>query len=166
MIRFLNVLKSTQATPKGENASCGRGRLPRGLAGVSFRLHWVPFTPSAVLLNGIPRNKVVCGCVALIERRGRLQAMTSSPNGGRAMRTMISLVVVATMIGGPAALAENTTKPNSGAGVPGLSGNKSGPPAKPGEQSNVRPDQSNVPGLPGNKSGPPAQKAPQGQKSQ
>jgi hypothetical protein len=81
------------------------------------------------------------------------------------MRTMISLIVVATIVGGPAALAQTTTAPNSGAGVQGLPGNKSGQAAKPGEQSSgVRPDQSKVPGLPGNKSGP-AQKPPQDQKN-
>ena len=40
---------------------------------------------------------------------------------------MISLIIVATIIGGPAALAQTSTPPNSGAGVPGLLGNKSGP---------------------------------------
>lgn len=66
------------------------------------------------------------------------------------MRTVMSLIVVATIIGGPAALAQTTTAPNSGAGVPSLPGNKSGLAAKPGEQSNgVRPDQSKVPGMPG-----------------
>ncbi len=75
------------------------------------------------------------------------------------MRIIISLIAAVLMIGTPAALAETTTAPNSGAGVQGLPGNKSGPAAKPGDQSNVRPDQSNVPGLPGNKSGP-AQKPP------
>ena len=65
---------------------------------------------------------------------------------------LAATLLVGTVIGGPAALAQTT--PNSGAGVPGLPGNKSGPALKPGEQSTVRPDQSNVPGLPGNKSGP------------
>lgn len=76
------------------------------------------------------------------------------------MRIMISLIVAAIMIGTPAAFAQSTTAPNSGAGVSGLPGNKSGPAVKPGERSNVRPDQSKVPGLPGNKSGPAAQKPP------
>ena len=83
------------------------------------------------------------------------------------MRMMISLIVAASMIGGPAALAQNTTAPNSGAGVRGLPGNKSGPAVKPGEQSSgIRQDQSKVPGLPGNKSGPAAQKPPKNQQSQ
>jgi hypothetical protein len=69
--------------------------------------------------------------------------------------TLAAVLLVGTVLGGArAALAQTTTAPNSGAGVPGLPGNKSGPAVKPGEQSNVRPDQSNVPGLPGNKSGP------------
>jgi hypothetical protein len=73
------------------------------------------------------------------------------------MKTITALAavfLVGSVIGAPAALAQTTTAPNSGAGVPGLPGNKSGPAMKPGDQSNVRPDQSNVPGLPGNKSGP------------
>jgi hypothetical protein len=80
------------------------------------------------------------------------------------MRTMMSLIVVAVIFGGPAALAQTTTAPNSGAGVPGAPGNKSGQAVKPGEQpSGVRPDQSKVPGMPGNKSGP-AEKPSQDQK--
>jgi hypothetical protein len=74
---------------------------------------------------------------------------------------LAAVLLVGTVIGGPAALAQTTTAPNSGAGVPGLPGNKSGPAMKPGGESNVRPDQSNVPGLPGNKSGP-AQQPPSG----
>jgi hypothetical protein len=82
------------------------------------------------------------------------------------MRTMISLIVVATIVGGPAALAQTTTAPNSGAGVPGMPGNKSGPAVKPGDQSTgTRPDQSRVPGLTGNKSGPPAHQSPEKQQS-
>jgi len=82
------------------------------------------------------------------------------------MRTMISVIIVATIFGGPAAFAQTTTAPNSGAGVQGLPGNKSGQAAKPGDQSSgVKPDQSKVPGLPGSKSGP-AQKPPQQQRSQ
>jgi EF hand len=67
---------------------------------------------------------------------------------------LAATLLVGTVVGAPAALAQTTIAPNSGAGVPGLPGNKSGPAVKPGEQSNVRPDQSNVPGLPGSKSGP------------
>ena len=67
---------------------------------------------------------------------------------------LAAVLLIGPVIGAPAALAQTTTAPNSGAGVPGLPGNKSGPPPSPGTQSTVRPDQSNVPGLPGNKSGP------------
>ena len=75
------------------------------------------------------------------------------------MRSMIMLIVAATLVAGPA-LAQTTTAPNSGAGVHGLQGNKSGPAVKPGEHNPTVPgqDQSKVPGLPGNKSGPAAQK--------
>jgi EF hand domain-containing protein len=71
--------------------------------------------------------------------------------------TLAGVLLVGTVVGGPIALAQ--TAPNSGAGVPGLPGNKSGPAVKPGESTGVRPDQSKVPGLPGSKSGP-AQKSP------
>jgi hypothetical protein len=76
------------------------------------------------------------------------------------MRIMISLIVAATMIGGSATLAQTGTAPNSGAGVPGSPGNKSGPAVKPGEHNPTvsGQDQSKVPGLPGNKSGPAPQK--------
>ena len=78
------------------------------------------------------------------------------------MRTMISLIVAATLIGAPAAIAQTTETPNSGAGVQGMPGNKSGPAVNEqnsGNQSNgVTRDTSKIPGLPGNKSGPPAQK--------
>ena len=51
--------------------------------------------------------------------------------------------------------------PNSGAGVQGLPGNKSGPAVTPSGQVSAQPkatppDQSGVPGLPGSKSGPAA----------
>jgi hypothetical protein len=68
--------------------------------------------------------------------------------------TLVAVLLLGTVVGGAAALAQTTTAPNSGAGVPGLPGNKSGSAVQPGEQPNVRPDQSNVPGQPGNKSGP------------
>ena len=71
----------------------------------------------------------------------------------KTITTLAAVLLVGSVIGGPA-LAQTTTAPNSGAGVPGLPGNKSGPAMRSGEQFNVRPDQSNVPGLPGNKSGP------------
>ena len=67
--------------------------------------------------------------------------------------TLAAVLFVGAVVAGPAGLAQTAGTPNSGAGVPGLPGNKSGPAVKPGEQSNVRPDQSNVPGLPGNESG-------------
>ena len=43
------------------------------------------------------------------------------------MRIMILLISAATVIGAPAALAQTTGTPNSGAGVQGMPGNKSGP---------------------------------------
>jgi EF hand domain-containing protein len=70
------------------------------------------------------------------------------------IRTLAAVLILGSVVGATTAFAQTTTTPNSGAGVPGLPGNKSGPAARPGEQSTVRPDQSNVPGLPGNKSGP------------
>jgi hypothetical protein len=68
--------------------------------------------------------------------------------------TVAAVILIGAVVGGPVALAQTSTAANSGAGVPGLPGNKSGPALRLGEQFNVRPDQSNVPGLPGNKSGP------------
>jgi len=86
------------------------------------------------------------------------------------MRTMISLIVAATLIGGPAAIAQTTGTPNSGAGVQGMPGNKSGPAVNrntSGEQSSgVKQDTSKIPGLPGNKSGPPPQKPSNNEQSQ
>jgi hypothetical protein len=75
---------------------------------------------------------------------------------------LAAVLLTATVIGGPAALAQTTTAPNSGAGVPGSPGNKSGPAVKPGERNPTvsGQDQSKVPGLPGNKSGPAPQKPP------
>jgi hypothetical protein len=73
-------------------------------------------------------------------------------------------VVLSAALGfaGPVALAQTTGTPNSGAGVPGQPGNKSGPAVKPGEHNPTvsGQDQSKVPGLPGNKSGPAPQKPP------
>jgi len=60
--------------------------------------------------------------------------------------TLAAVLLISTVVGAPAALAQTTTAPNSGAGLPGLPGNKSGPPVRPGDQFNIRPDQSNVPG--------------------
>jgi hypothetical protein len=75
----------------------------------------------------------------------------------------LPILLVATLVGGSAALAQTTGTPNSGAGVQGLQGNKSGPAAKPeqnpsGQSSGVSQDQNKVPGLPGNKSGPAPEK--------
>src|SRR5262249_15337525 len=68
--------------------------------------------------------------------------------------TLAAFLLLSALTGGSVALAQITTAPNSGAAVPGLPGNKSGPAVPPGQQSTVRPDQSNVPGQPGTKSGP------------
>jgi hypothetical protein len=76
---------------------------------------------------------------------------------------LAAILLIGTVVGGPAALAQTTGTPNSGAGVQGMPGNKSGPAAKKNqnEQSTgVSHDQSKVPGLPGNKSGPAPEKPP------
>jgi hypothetical protein len=71
-------------------------------------------------------------------------------------------VVLAAMVASSMAFAESNT--NSGAGVAGKPGSKSGPamtksgPGAP-NQSGTNSDQRNVKGMPGNKSGP-AAKAP------
>ncbi len=88
------------------------------------------------------------------------------------MRIMSTAAVVLALSAMPA-LAQ-TTKPdvsqapsakNSGAGIPGMPGNKSGPAVKSdtvgsgGEQHNPtvkQQDPSKIQGMPGNKSGPPA----------
>jgi hypothetical protein len=86
------------------------------------------------------------------------------------MRIMISLIVAVTLIGVPAAIAQTTGTPNSGAGVQGVPGNKSGPAVNgknSGNQSSgTTQDTSKIPGMPGNKSGPPAQKPSRNQQSQ
>lgn len=89
------------------------------------------------------------------------------------MIRIVSTAAVVLAISAMPALAQ-TTKPdvsqapsakNSGAGIPGMTGNKSGPATKSetvgsgGEQHNPtvkQQDPSNIQGLPGNKSGPPA----------
>lgn len=81
------------------------------------------------------------------------------------MSALAAVLLIGTVIGGPAAFAQTTRTPNSGAGVKGLPGNKSGPAAKPqqnpsGQSSGVNQDPSKVPGLPGNKSGPAPEKPP------
>jgi len=71
------------------------------------------------------------------------------------MRTkMIAAVALSTILLGSGAVAQNAQ--NSGAGTPGLPGNKSGPTVQP-DQSKTPPDTSGVKGLPGNKSGPAVQ---------
>ena len=72
------------------------------------------------------------------------------------MRSTIAIVLAA-MLASSMAFAETNT--NSGAGVAGKPGSKSGPATTksgPGSsnQSGTNPDQSNVKGMPGNKSGP------------
>ncbi len=75
------------------------------------------------------------------------------------MRTIIAVGLAGMIFAGPALAQNADNRVNSGAGVPGQSGNKSGPPAyrdkNTGQPSQ---DQSKVPGLPGNKSGPAPQK--------
>jgi hypothetical protein len=74
--------------------------------------------------------------------------------------TLAAVLLIGGALGGPAAFAQATGQQNSGAGVVGLPGNKSGPAVmppliNPGQQfSGYRQDQGKVPGLPGNKSGP------------
>ena len=92
------------------------------------------------------------------------------------MKKMLGMAILALAISGPAALAQTTNPgvsttpdaPNSGAGIAGQPGNKSGPAAKPGEtvgsaaganqqnSTDQMQDTSNIKGLPGNKSGPSA----------
>jgi hypothetical protein len=91
------------------------------------------------------------------------------------MRRMIIAVALASVVLVPAAIAQHkesdvSTAPsaqNSGAGIAGQPGGKSGPAAKPGtigsglsssNQGNPavqQQDPAKIPGLPGNKSGPP-----------
>ena len=86
------------------------------------------------------------------------------------MRITIPLVVLVAILVGPSAFAQSTSQDNagqisnnSGAGVPGLPGNKSGPAHRQSGMTQdahtpgTSPDQSNVPGLPGTKSGPTVQ---------
>jgi hypothetical protein len=95
------------------------------------------------------------------------------------MKLMISIAALALALSGVTASAQNQpqnqpnvqapSSQNSGAGIQGLPGNKSGPPAQKGtvgsaatkdqtDQSVTNQDPANVKGLPGNKSGPPAKK--------
>ncbi|WP_376707306.1 MULTISPECIES: hypothetical protein [Bradyrhizobium] len=62
-------------------------------------------------------------------------------------------------------VATSPSAQNSGAGIAGAPGNKSGPPAQKGTVGSASPnlsvqeqDPSNVKGMPGNKSGPPAKR--------
>ena len=76
------------------------------------------------------------------------------------MRTKtIAAVALSTLLLGSAAFAQNT--PNSGAGQPGLPGNKSGPTQTPSGAASgttttttTPQDTSGIQGKPGNKSGP------------
>jgi hypothetical protein len=95
------------------------------------------------------------------------------------MKWIVSTVAIALILSGPAALAQTTTTPNaatapssqnSGTGIPGQPGNKSGPAAKPddtvGASSGVnstvqQQDTSKIKGLPGSKSGPAVKKPDQ-----
>jgi hypothetical protein len=77
-------------------------------------------------------------------------------NRGNPMKSTIALVLVA-MLASSTAFAQSD--PNSGAGIAGKPGSKSGPAmtkSGPGsdDQSVTSPDQSNVKGMPGSKSGP------------
>jgi len=92
------------------------------------------------------------------------------------MRRMIVAVALASAVLVPAAIAQHkesdvSTAPsaqNSGTGIAGQPGSKSGPAAKPGtigssNQGNPavqQQDPAKIPGLPGNKSGQPLQKQP------
>ena len=91
----------------------------------------------------IAMPKFFVGCVALV--------IAMFPAGAIAQKT------------GPDSQAIQSvqpTSPNSGAGIPGQPGNKSGPPAKKpettGSDANSKPSQdvSKIPGKPGSKSGP------------
>lgn len=79
------------------------------------------------------------------------------------MRIIISFVLATAVLAGPAAFAQSATHDNSGAGVSGEPGNKSGPAVMPpgknpsDHANNSGQDASKVPGLPGGKAGPPQQ---------
>jgi hypothetical protein len=81
------------------------------------------------------------------------------------MKFIISLVIGAAVLAGPAALAQSTGQENSGAGVAGQPGGKSGPAVTPSgknatdQGTTSSQDESKVPGLPGSKSGPAQQPA-------
>lgn len=96
--------------------------------------------------------------------------------------TMAAILMTVPLMAGPAIAQQTTPNPNvqseadkgiatapsaqnSGAGIAGAPGNKSGPPAQKGtvgsssqNLSVQEQDPSNVKGLPGNKSGPPAKR--------
>ena len=92
---------------------------------------------------------------------------------GNAMRKIMLVAATAVMLAAPEAFAQATNQtstgqtpraaqPNSGAGVPGLPGGKSGAAVSPSgtAQSEPRtsvPDQSGIHGLPGTESGPTVQ---------
>ncbi len=80
------------------------------------------------------------------------------------MRKTLFFVMLAAVVGAPAAFAQSNGDGNSGAQVQGLPGNKSGAAVSPSGQAHSqnngpRQDWSGAKGLPGNKSGP-AQRPP------
>jgi hypothetical protein len=93
------------------------------------------------------------------------------------MRKIMLLAATAVMLAAHPAFAQATNQttgqaprgaqPNSGAGVPGLPGGKSGPAVSPSgtaqPEQRTSPDQSGVQGLPGTKSGPAVQPPKSGQ---
>jgi hypothetical protein len=121
--------------------------LKRRNHGRGYGLLWTCSTPETVLLQ-LPAQK------------GAAQQGVEN-----AMRKTIRLAIVAAVLVMPAAAFAQSNmqpdQPNSGAGIPGQPGGKSGPAAKSSGsdtsgQSTTNQDVSKVPGLPGNKSGPPA----------
>ena len=93
---------------------------------------------------------------ASLPRHKALNAHVHWKRGGNAMRRTFAIVLAA-MLASSMAFAQSNT--NSGAGVAGKPGSKSGPAmTKSGSgssnQNGTNPDQSNVKGMPGNKSGP------------
>ena len=86
--------------------------------------------------------------------------------GGAAAALVIMALPAAAQTTAPNPSGQNAapTSPNSGAGIPGKPGNKSGPSVKPspgagGTTGSSAQDPSNIPGKPGSKSGP-TQKPP------
>src|SRR3979490_2761533 len=95
------------------------------------------------------------------------------------MKKKLGMAILSLGVSGPAALGQTTNPgvsttpdaPNSGAGIAGQPGAKSGPAARPGDtvgsaaganqqnSTDQLQDTSNIKGLPGNKSGPPAKQS-------